>query len=359
MDTNFLNAKCSAFTWDTLDNNVLFARNYDFNRITDDSKIIIIPRNLEFYTVGCSFEKNLDENSKFKTKYASIGVGTNVLKPTPTLYEGTNEHGLACAQLFFRNLAKFNDEYSKTKINIQPAFLVTFLLSMCKDTNECVKMLEENISLYSKKLLGSDATIHFIITDKTKNTVIVEQEADGLHIYKENFGILTNSPNYKYHMFNITNYFNLNNLDIEILNINNVDVKQIFSGQGMLGLPGDFSSPSRFIRLAFLKKYAIKGNNEAEGVNYLFRIMQNVSYPYGLCKALGNGEAQSFDKDVSEYDYTIYTSVFSLTNKKVYITTYNNQNIRCVSLMDYIDTKDVLTFNFNVNQKFEEIKKDN
>lgn len=347
---------CSAFLWETLDNKHLFARNYDFNRVSEGTSVIYVPNNYEYYTMGTKLENDLLEENKRKSKYRILGIGTTILEPTPALYEGMNEMGLCGAQLYYRNFAHFSTELKENTYPVQPPFFVMHALATCKDVLEVKKMLEEDISLVGKPLLGTVPTIHFIFGDKKGNNIIVEPDVDGIKIYDKTIGVMTNSPSYKWHELNLLNYVNLRNLDYDTLKIENVSLEQCFSGSGMLGLPGDFTSPSRFVRLALFKKYASKGKNEVEGVNYLFRLMQNVSFPLGMVLVSNPGEPTSKDKGVVPFDYTVYTSVMSLDLLCFYWTTYDNNMIRFVDMKKHFDSTKIITFNLEGEVKFQEIK---
>lgn len=352
-----MEAGCSAFLWETLEGEHLFARNYDFNRVASDTSVIFVPRNYSYYSVGAKLEGSLKVENQRTTKYAIMGIGTMVLEPTPALYEGMNEKGLCGAQLYYRELAHFKMEVEDNKYPLQPPFLVMHALASCKNVQEVKELLQNKASLVGIPLLGTVPTIHFIFGDKEGNNLIVEPDQDGLKFYENTLGVLTNSPSYAWHQYNLLNYVHLRDLDYDTLTIEKTALKQHFSGSGMLGLPGDFTSPSRFVRLAFFKKYAQKGQKELEGVNYLFRLMQNVSFPLGLVRVSEPGKATSKDEGVVAFDYTLYTSVMCLDTLHFYWTTYDNNVLRKVDFKKYLENKTILTFPLQNEVGFVEVEK--
>ncbi len=114
-------------------------------------------------------------------------------------------------------------------------------------------------------MLGTVPSLHWTFCDRTGESIVVEPDGDGLHIYRRTIGVMTNSPSYSWHRLNLLNYAGLRDLDYDAVQLCGDSIPQCFSGSGMQGLPGDFSSPSRFVRLAMLKKCAVPGENETTG----------------------------------------------------------------------------------------------
>lgn len=325
-----LNAGCSALAWETEDGKHLWGRNFDFNRIAQGSQVTYLPKGIPFYTKGTLLENNLDAADRLETKYAALGMGALVLQSTPTLFEGMNEEGLTGGQLYYRNFAAYQERARNGKVALQPAFAVTYLLTQCKNVAEVVEKLEKEVTLVNVPILGSVPTVHWIFSDRSGESVVIESDKDGLHIYRKSMGVLTNSPSYPWHCQNLLNYANVKTEDAEDLKLNGTVIRQCFSGSGGAGLPGDFSSPSRFVRLAFLKEYGIKGKNEEEGVAYMFRLFQNIAFPLGMVKVGDTGNLTEHDANVTDYDYTLYTSVMCSESLRFYWMTYDSLNLKSI-----------------------------
>lgn len=347
-----MQAGCSAFAWETEDGRHLFGRNFDFNRLAQGSQVLYIPKGQNFYTYGTELENSLDEKTRQTGRYAAVGIGAGFFPSTPVLYEGMNEKGLMGGQLFYRNFACFENGKKADRLAVHPAFAVTYFLARCESVRQVAKELEENISLVGTPLLGTVPTIHWMFTDRSGESIVVESERDGLHIYRNTIGVMTNAPGYGWHRQNLLNYAQIRDLDHEAVEIAGTRLEQCFSGSGAFGLPGDWSSPSRFVRLAFLKKYAVKGKNEEEGIAYLFRLLGNAAFPYGMVRVTESGVVTEYDREVTPYDYTIYTSAMCAESLRFYWTTYEDSRVRYVDLETLRERKAVLQMELNRKPEF-------
>lgn len=339
-----LNAGCSALAWRTEDCKHLWGRNFDFNRIAQGSQVTYLPKGLTFYSNGTQIENNLDEACRMNVKYAALGMGALVLQSTPTLFEGINEAGLMGGQLYYREFASYQEQAQEGTLPLQPAFAVTYLLTQCKSVEEVVEHLRHKVTLVNAPIFGNVPTVHWMFSDSTGEAVIIEPDKDGLHIYRNSMGVLTNSPGYPWHCQNLLNYGNIKAEDMDDLEVNGLRLRQCFSGSGGLGLPGDCSSPSRFIRLALLKKFGVKGKDEAEGVAYTFRLFQSVAFPLGMVKVGDTGDLTEHDTNISEYDYTIYTAVMCAESGRFYWTTYTNPAIKSIGFEELSEVTEAKQF---------------
>lgn len=351
-----INAGCSSITWSTEDGKHLWGRNFDFNNIANGSMITYIPKGKVYYGCGNIIENNIDESTKLISKYAAIGTGSLLMESTPVLYEGINEKGLMGGQLYYRNFAHYESKAKEETIAIQPPYVVTYLLTQCATIDEVVDTLTSKITLVNTPMFGVVGTIHWSFTDKSGETVIIEPDKSGLSIYRNSMGVLANSPSYSWHELNLYNYFNIRDLDYDNLSINGIDLQQCASGNGTLGLPGDFTSQSRFIRLAFLKKYAVKGKTEEEGIAYGIRLFNNVAMPLGIVRVSQPGNLQHASS-VVPFDYTVYTSMMCAESLKFYWVTYENQTVQCVDLNDLLDKNDYVQFDLGRKTEFKYLTK--
>lgn len=344
-------AGCSAFAWETEDGRHLWGRNFDFNRIADGSNVTYIPRGRNFYTFGTELEDSLDRDTRQTTDYAAVGVGVLLFPSTPVLYEGINEKGLMGGQLYYREFACFPQEKEDGRLPLQPPFAVTYFLTKCATVREVIERLQE-VTLVGQPLLGTVPTIHWTFSDQTGETIIIEPDQDGVHVYRDTGGVMTNSPGYPWHRLNLLNYVHIRDLDYDERKLGGINLNQCFSGSGALGLPGDWSSPSRFVRLSCLKHYAVKGKTEKEGVAYMFRLFQSVAFPYGMVKVTENGVLTEYDREVTPYDYTVYTSVMCAESLRFYWTTYRNSRIQYVDLRTLLSQDSCLQFELNKEEDF-------
>ena len=189
------------------------------------------------------------------------------------LYEGVNQMGLMGGQLNYRGFACYPDAPQDGTSAVPPGGVVYHLLARCASVAEAAEVLEREVTITAVPLLGTVPTVHWAFTDETGESMVIEPEADGLRIYRNALGVLTNSPGYPWQRMNLLNYAGVRDLDQDILDWGE-GLMPCSSGTGGQGLPGDWSSPSRFVRLAFLRRYARPGRTEEEGVARLFRLLQ-------------------------------------------------------------------------------------
>ena len=249
-------AGCSAVAWETADGRHLFGRNFDYNRVAADSKVTCFPPGTELCTRGTSLDDSRDPAARRRADYGAVGMGTTVLGATPVLYEGLNERGLMGAQLYYRGYARYPDRPAGGRLPLQPPFLVTLCLACCATVEEAARLLTEEVSLVGEPLLGAVPPLHWMFSDRTGDSLVVEPDVDGLHLYRNTVGVMTNSPPYPWHRANLLNYAHLRPLDYGARDWGGERLEPCFSGTGAAGLPGGWSSPARFVRLAFLRQCA-------------------------------------------------------------------------------------------------------
>ena len=345
-------AGCSAVSWQTKDGCVLWGRNMDFNRMAQGSAPTFFPRGQVYYTCGSKWEGNLVEDSRQTAAYAALGTGLIISPESPVLYEGINEKGLMGGQLYYREFAHYEDAPQPGRLAVQPPFVVYHLLAQCASVEEVVQQLQEKISLLALPMLGTVPSLHWTFCDRTGESIVVEPDGDGLHIYRRTIGVMTNSPSYSWHRLNLLNYAGLRDLDYDAVQLCGDSIPQCFSGSGMLGLPGDFSSPSRFVRLAMLKKCAVPGQNETDGAAKLFHLMQSAAFPLGAVRVSEPGHVTERDEGVVPFDYTLYTVVLCAQSLRCYWTSYENQRVQYLELERLLERTEPVQFDFRREPDF-------
>ena len=330
-----LEAGCSALAWSTEDGRHLWGRNYDFDRLAEGSGMTFLPRGTSYFGV------NGPDGTAFPctSRYACAGMGL-LLKPSSVLYEGINEKGLMGGQLYYRGFAEYAKDCRAGTQPLQPPFLVFHMLAQCASVEEVVRCLEEELTLVDVPMMGTVSPLHWAFHDKSGETIVVEPDKEGLHIYRNTLGVMTNSPGYPWHKMNLLNYAGIRDLDYPSVDLDGESLEQCFSGSGAQGLPGDWSSPARFVRLVFLKKYALPGKDEEEGVGRMFHLFQSAAFPLGLVRVSHKSHVTELDKDVVPYDYTVYTSIYCGESLRAYWTTYENQQIQFLDLAALTERKE-------------------
>lgn len=296
---------CTAVTYKTKDH--YFGRTLDLEYSYQET-VTITPRNFLF-----SFRNG----KTLPTHGAIIGMAT-IMQDYPLYYEAANEWGLAAAGLNFPGNAHYYQK-NPEKINIAPFELIPWILGQCKTLDEArdcllkINIWEEN---FAKELPLSP--LHWIISDRN-SSITVECVESGMKIYENPIGVLTNNPCFDYHMTHLTEYMNLTCHSPEN-RFGNVSLTPYCKGMGAMGLPGDLSSASRFIRASFVKLNSVSGDSENESVSQFFHILGSVEQQRG-CVRLNDGT----------YEITGYTSCINTDKGIYYYTTYENQ---CISAVD-------------------------
>lgn len=298
---------CTAATYKTKD--FYFGRNLDYDFSYGD-EVTITPRN---------FELKFREEKSIKNHYAMIGMA-HVAEDCPLYYDAVNEKGLGMAGLNFVDNAVYR-ESADDKDNITHFEFITWILSQCATVKEA-KTLVERINILNTPFNDELplAQLHWIISDRDASVTVESVEA-GIRIYENPVGILTNNPPFDMQMFALNNYMNVSAKPPENKFSKVLNLKEYSRGMGALGLPGDLSSQSRFVRAAFVKMNSVSGDSEQESVSQLFHILHSVDQQRGCCD-LGNGQ----------YEITIYTSCCNADKGIYYYTAYNNHQITAVDI---------------------------
>ncbi len=278
-------------------------------------KVTVTPRNFPF---------RFREGRTVGRHPAIIGM-TGAVEDHPLYYDAANEHGLAMAALAFAQSARYFPPV-EGKDNIAPFELIPWVLTQCKDLGEA-KALLKNLSVcaisYSEEWPLSP--LHWIIADKDGSLTVESTEA-GLRVYENTVGVLTNEPPFDHQMSRVSDYMGLSCEEPE----NRLGIPSLAPysrGMGAIGLPGDLSSASRFVRAAFVKLHSLSSGEEAESVGQFFHILDTVSQPYG-CVRLPDGR----------YEKTVYASCISLNSCVYYYTTYEDRAV-CAVDMRALDTE--------------------
>lgn len=296
---------CTAASYETKD--FYFGRTLDYEFSYGD-EIVVLPRE---YPLSFRHRGALDRH------YAIIGMAY-VADSDPLFYDGINEKGLGMAGLNFVG----NAHYFKPAQgfdNVAQFEFIPWILSRCATVREARELLSRiNLTdeAYSPQL--PPAQLHWIIADRDE-AITVESVRGGLKIYDNPVGVLTNNPPFEQQMLALSNYMSLSPKQPE--NRWGIPLETYSRGMGALGLPGDLSSQSRFVRVAYTKMNSKSGDSEEESVSQFFHILGSVDQQRGCCEVADG-----------KYEITIYTSCCNASRGIYYYTTYDNHQICAVDM---------------------------
>lgn len=305
---------CSCLAWETEEGAALWGRNFDLNDLPPDTQVTFLPPGTACAPGGPGAPART-------ARWGAVGVGTLAVPGLPMLYEGINQMGLMGGQLNFRGFAGYPAVPRPGTIALPPGGVVWHLLARCATVAEAAEMLEREVTVTAAPVLGAVPTVHWAFADETGESIVAEPAAEGVRIYRNALGVLTNSPDYPWQRTNLLNYTGVRDLDRDAGPLG-AGLEPCFSGTGGQGLPGDWSSPSRFVRLAFLRRYARRGRTEEEGIARLLRLLQSAAFPLGAVRLA----------EEPPWEHTIYTAVACARSRRFYWTTYEEQQVRFVDL---------------------------
>ena len=211
--------------------------------------------------------------------------------------------------------------YADGMDNVAPFEFIPWVLGQCSNVDEAVELISQ-INILNVNFSGEYplAPLHWMISDRN-NSITVEPVSQGLEIYDNPYGVLTNNPKFDYHSTNLINYMGVTREPPVNKYSDKLKLEPYSLGMGSIGLPGDMSSASRFIRAVFTKMNSVCQDGETESVAQFFHILGAVEQPKG-CTSVGGGE----------YEYTIYSCCCNTDKGVYYYTTYNNRGITAVDM---------------------------
>lgn len=309
---------CTGISMFAADGSYFQARTIEWAGTNLNSMYVVVPRNFS----QTSFTPKGTNGMTFISKYGYVGLAVHEKE---FIAEGLNEAGLSAGLFYFPNFGSYqlyDEKYNSTTVaDLQ---LVSWILSQFATVEE-VKANINKVRVVS--LMGGDGSaeaIHWRVGDKSGKQIVIEIEKGVPHIYDNPVGVITNAPGFPWHLSNLSNYINLTPVNPAAHKMADFMVEPIGHGNGFLGLPGDFTPPSRFVRAAFFKSTAPMLPTARATMLQCFHILNNFDIPIGM----------NFPKnEIPDLpSATQWTSAIDLTNGVVYYKTFDNNNIRMIDL---------------------------
>ena len=287
-----------------------FGRNLDLGG-QHGEKVLVVPR---AFPLSFRHQKALERHE------AIIGMGV-MMNGYPLFYDGANESGLAVAGLNFPGNAVYSESIQEGRHNVAVFEFIPWLLTHAGSVDEAELLLSSTVLLSEPFAPGvPTATLHWMISDKERS-IVVESTSTGLHIYDNKAEVLTNNPEFPFHLFSLNNYTRLSPSDQKPTFGIDMDYDVYCKGLGGLGLPGDLSSVSRFIKAAFVRANSVSGKDESSNVSQFFHILGSVDQQRGAV-IYGDGE----------YEITVYAACINASKGFYYYHTYDNPRINKVDM---------------------------
>ncbi len=313
---------CTGITLKALDGSVVFGRTLEWGSFDLHSRVTVIPRGYKYATHMPDGKTGF----AWTARYGVVGidaVGKDIV------VEGINEKGLSVGLFYHPGFAVYQAyDPALAAQSIGPTDVGQYLLTTCANVDEVRAAISKiHVVPVVEPALGFAAPVHFIVTEPSGKAIVIEYLKGELTIFDAPLGVITNAPSYDWHETNLRNYINLSPVGLPGKNIGDLNFKPLGGGSGMIGLPGDFTPPSRFVRAVAFSKTARPTPNGAETIYEIFRILDNFNVPLGAAEGAGGD-----DRTQGMRSATIWTSASDTRDKIFYYHTQHNRRVRMIDL---------------------------
>jgi choloylglycine hydrolase len=334
---------CTGIRLTAADGTVIYARTME-SALDFQSNMIIVPRGKEYS--GMLMEKM--SGLAWTTKY--VFVGPNVFG-MPYVCDGLNEKGLAVGHFVFTNFATYQKrEAGDAGRTIDCAEVGTFLLGTCQSVPAAIAALQ------SVRVIQAGITpeqraanaYHYYLHDAEGRSAVLEYVDGQLKVHDNPLGVVTNSPTFDWHMTNLRSYIHLNPENATPVTFSNVKISSLGQGTGLLGLPGDFTPPARFVRAVTFTHAAFPSATAGECVEKAFHLLNQFDLPAGAIRSHEGGKLS--------YEFTNWTTAADMKHRRYYFHTFQSRRIRVVDFEQVdLTAKAIKAIPMRVPEVFEDV----
>ncbi len=324
---------CTGITLRAKDGSVVFGRTLEWGSFDLKSRLVIVPR-------GYKFSATTSDGTPGMVWHGRYGVVGIDAVEKDMVVDGMNEKGLVVGVFYHPGFAEYqSNDPAHSSVTMGPTDLGQYLLSTCATVNEIRAAIKQiRVVAVIEPALGIPAPVHLIATEPGGKAVVIEFLKGEIKMFDAPLGVITNAPSYDWHETNLRNYVNLSPVALPGRKIEDLDFKPLGGGSGMIGLPGDFTPPSRFVRAVAFSKTARPTQTGDETVYELFRILDNFNVPVGAAE--GTGEAKTHGMRSA----TIWTTAYDTKNLIMYYHTQHNRRVRKIELarVDFEKSREII-----------------
>lgn len=267
------------------------------------------------------------------TKYAVVGISPSIIPGAPALLEGQNSAGMSLSGNFLPGFTEYQAVTPADKHYVSILEFGTMALGMYGSVAEIKKEIPRFKVWYDPSLPAGPTPpwLHFVFTDRTGASIVIEFVKGEMRIHENLANVLTNAPTYDWHLTNVRNYLSLSNIAPGSVTVNGQNVTELGQGGGLVGLPADYTPPSRFVRAAYLRQLSTTPETRAQVVQLMGHILNNVDIPVGVAASKDGANVVS--------DYTQWVAIKDLNNQQWHITNYQNRtNYLTIDLKKLFDS---------------------
>lgn len=349
---------CTAFQLTSQDGAHVYCRSMEFG-VDFKSNLLVVPREFDYKGTAPENKTGL----QWKTKYGFVGMNQWI---SPTLVtDGMNEKGLVIGVLYLPGFTEYEKpDNARTNQTLGAWELASYLLGTCANLDDVKGALEKVlVAQQNVPEVNFSFPLHYYIADNQGKVIVVEYVKGKRVVYDNPVGVLTNSPSFDWHLINLSNFVNLSPINVAQLQSSDDKVKPIGQGSGLLGIPGDYTPPSRFIRAALFSQWATSPPTGEETARLGFHILNTFDIFFGIIREkatethptvsseLQGHIAKGPAKESKDSEYTQWVVVHDRNNLKTYFRTYNSLQIQMVDLKK-IDFTQKTTREIKAQQNF-------
>ena len=315
---------CTGITLRANDGAVVYGRTLEWGHFSMKSRVMITPRG---YVFGGTTPEGKGKGHQWTAKYGTVGIE---LLETDIMADGINEKGLTMGLFYHPGFAEYKEfDPALAGKAISLVDLGPYILGQCETIAEAREALSKvDVVAVTDPNFGFPPPGHMIITEPSGKAIVVEFLEGEAVIFEAPLGVITNSPTYDWHLTNLRNYVNLSAVALPTKTVEEIDFAPLGGGSGMIGLPGDYTPPSRFVRAVAFSKTARPTADGSETVYELFRILDNFNLPLGAAEGSDDAEKGGFN----ERSATIWTTAHDTKNKVMYFHTQHNRRVQMIDL---------------------------
>ena len=314
---------CTGLTLKSLDGAVVFGRTMEWGTFDLASRVIIYPRGTQF----TAHTPALKAGFTWKGQYGFVGLDAPAMSEGIVL-DGMNEKGLSVNGFYLPGFTEYQVfDPAEVEISMGPGDVVPYLLSSASTVEQAKAALAKvRVTPVVAPMLGMAPPGHWIVTEPSGKAMVVEYVKGELVTFDAPLGVITNAPNYDWHMINLRNFINLSPVALPTRRIEEIDFAPLGGGSGMIGLPGDNTPPSRFVRAVAFSRTARPTPTGEETIYEIFRMLDNFNLP------LGAAEGEGVAKTKGMRSSTIWTTAYDTRNMTLHYHTQHNRRVRKVAL---------------------------
>lgn len=315
-------AACTTFRLQSQDGAWIIGRSMELGLLLE-SKVMLVPRKYRLATM----RPDMSAGDTWVSKFGFLGINTLGLDIAT---DGMNEAGLSAHALYIPGFFEYQPYPAGGKNALANTDVVNWILSQYQTVDEVREALAK-VTVYGIDILKAGVQpLHWAVRDANGGSIVIEYVKGRLTVHDNPIGVLTNAPNFDWHMTNLRAHMNLTNVNVDGLKLGAFSVPPLGQGSGLIGLPGDYTPPSRFLRATALTYAAAPVASAKEGANLAFHILNAVDIPIGAVAEKAGPVKDG--KQPLAYEQTQWVTVYDLKNKTAYFRTYGNLNIRKIEV---------------------------